>query len=118
MDAVSDDVLLELSLSDANVVYYVAGFIATSLTKNTNCPYCLSILGKRSDDISNVMEGALPTEWQRFINSINHGSLIKPSCPSHAGGIIWINSEKCQSESFQRNAKKFTCTQHSNIHTV
>lgn len=44
MDTVSENALSELSLPDANVIYYVTGFIAKSLTKSTNCPNSAEIL--------------------------------------------------------------------------
>ena len=50
MDTVSEDVLSELSLAGASVVYYVAGFIVKSLRRSTNCPNCLNTLGNGSEE--------------------------------------------------------------------
>ena len=79
MDSLSVGSPLHTSHSDVNVVYYVAGFIAKSLTKSIKCSFCLNILGNKHEDISVLIEEDLPVDCQVFLDNTNRGGLMKPS---------------------------------------
>ena len=63
---------------DADIVYYVAGFISKSVKKTVKCTACGNMLGDNSE-MKMRIEGLIPENCQSFVDEINRGGLIKPS---------------------------------------
>ena len=83
MDFIID--CIEIPCPDANIVFYIAGFIAKSLTKKFKCKGCINVLGRTKDVLMPELEN-IPENCQYFIDRINRGGQIKPS------DIIYLTS--------------------------
>ena len=65
IDCISE--CIEISCSDANIVFYIAGFIAKSLTKKFKCKGCINVLGRTEDVLMPELEN-IPENCQYFID--------------------------------------------------
>ena len=67
------------SASDANVIYYVSGYIARSIIRSTRCDYCKDCL--ITDDRLELVEldSSLDYSAATFLDSINRGGLARPT---------------------------------------
>jgi len=67
------------SASDANVIYYVSGYIARSIIRSTRCDYCKDCL--ITDDRLELVEldSSLDYSAATFLDSINRGGLGRPT---------------------------------------
>ena len=63
---------------DADIVYYVAGFVPKSVKASVTCAACGDILGENSALEINI-EGMIPENCQFLVDEINRGGLVKPS---------------------------------------
>ena len=63
---------------DANILYYVAGFISKSVKKVVTCVASGDIVGENSALELNI-EGMIRQNCQFFVDEINRGGLVKPS---------------------------------------
>ena len=75
MDAIPEEVNVEMLVSDKNIVFYVAGFITRSMQKKFKCSGCTSIISNTDEEFMMLLVENIPS----FLNSINRGGLAKPS---------------------------------------
>ena len=68
------------SVSDANVIYYVSGYISRSVCRMTRCEHCKEAL-VGCDDIQqmNWDDSSLPQNARLFFDSVNRGGLKSPT---------------------------------------
>jgi hypothetical protein len=65
--------------SDANVIFYVSGFIARSVVRTTRCDDCREALIE-TDQLEPIqMDEALNYTAAAFLNSVNRGGLSRPT---------------------------------------
>ena len=67
------------SSSDANIIYYVSGYIARSIVRSTRCDYCKESLIAPGECESIEMDDSLDYSAATFLNSINRGGLARPT---------------------------------------
>ena len=68
------------SASDANVIFYVAGYLGRSVVRSTKCEHCKEVLISADGDLDPLkLDEELNYEASTFFNSINRGGLSKPS---------------------------------------
>ena len=82
--AIADDLMESLyspSMDDANVVYYVSGYIAYSILKLTTCSHCEEILVLTEDIVCDleIENLASPTGASQFLDIMTRGGLKKPT---------------------------------------
>ena len=76
--------LVHMAQMDADIVYYIAGFISKKVKKAVTCVACGDILGENSI-LEIIVEGMIPENHQSFfMDEINTGGLVKLSDPVHA----------------------------------
>ena len=51
IDSISEAGNIEIPSADANIVFYIAGFIAKGLTKKFKCVGCINMLGSRGVEL-------------------------------------------------------------------
>lgn len=64
--------------SDANIIYYISGYIARSVCRITKCEFCGEALNSDPNDCLEAMEvvdGNLPYKANSFLDTINRGGL-------------------------------------------
>jgi len=67
------------STSDLNIIYYVSGYIARSVSRITRCTACLEALSN-SDDLQPMdLEDDMPYAARTFFDSVNRGGLKTPT---------------------------------------
>jgi hypothetical protein len=84
-DRTADCILNELQFSncpsanDANVIYYVSGYLARSVVRMFTCDYCKEALVS-SDDVEPIqMDETLQYASSTFFEDVNRGGLKKPT---------------------------------------
>ena len=78
VDILSEDITVDMFNAEANIIYYVAGFIARALKKISKCQKCIDIFGCDEETTGLDIHG-LDEDCTLFVNSINRGGLVKPS---------------------------------------
>ena len=63
---------------DADIMYYVVGFISKIIKKAVTCVACGDIVGENSALEINI-EVIIPENCQLFVDQMNRGGLVKPS---------------------------------------
>lgn len=80
-DTLSDS--FELESGEEGIVYFVAGFIARSVLKTTNCEACIPLLKKSNDSPSVEFEECVDAEStgvkETYLTMVNRGGLVSPS---------------------------------------
>ena len=56
VDCISERECIEIPCPDANIVLYIAGFIAKGLTKKFKCKGCINMLGQTKDVLMPKLE--------------------------------------------------------------
>ena len=72
-----------LTQMDADILYYVAGFISKGVKKAVNYVACADIVGENSGLEINI-ESMIPEIYQVFVDIINRGGLVKTSDLAYA----------------------------------
>ena len=78
VDILSEDITVDMFNAEANIIYYVAGFIARALKKISKCQKCIDIFGCDEETTGLDIHG-LDEDCTLFVNSINRGGLVKTS---------------------------------------
>ena len=85
LDKTADDIADELKLcrlpsaSDANVIFYVGGYIARSIIRTTRCDHCKECLVTADVLESIQVDEKLTYSASTFLDSINRGGLSRPT---------------------------------------
>ena len=83
MDMTSEDIAIDVQPPDVDIIYYVAGFIARSLTKHFKCNGCSHFLGTNEEILLPTLKN-VPADSESFLKLINRGGLMKPSYVTYA----------------------------------
>lgn len=67
------------STSDLNIIYYVSGYIARSVSRATKCKACSETLSNLEDLPQMNMEDEIPEAARIFFDMVNRGGLKTPS---------------------------------------
>jgi len=86
-DAVADSIVdalqfdCFLSSSDANIVYYVSGYIARSIVRSTKCDYCKECLIEPGElELEPIpLDSSLEYFAATFLDAVNRGGLARPT---------------------------------------
>jgi len=86
-DAVADSIVDALqfncfpSSSDANIVYYVSGYIVRSIVRSTRCDYCKECLTEPGElELESIpLDTSLEYSAATFLNAVNRGGLARPT---------------------------------------
>jgi hypothetical protein len=86
-DNIADEIVENLacgktpSASDANIIYYISGYIARSVFRITKCEHCKEALSCAEDIQPPTLEldDSLPYEAQTFFDRVNRGGLQAPT---------------------------------------
>ena len=83
------DPFMQPSLSDGNIIYYVAGYVAHYISKSSKCSNCTDLVLADTDLLQNVMidyEGLHQQDMRninpcfgKFLDYVNRGGLKKPN---------------------------------------
>jgi hypothetical protein len=65
--------------SDANIVYYVSGYIARSVVRTTKCDHCKESLIEADNLERPELDESLKYSASTFLDSINRGGLSRPT---------------------------------------
>ena len=66
--------------SDANIIYYVSGYLARSIIRTTKCENCREILVNPDGELKHIqLDEELDYQANTFFNMINRGGLARPS---------------------------------------
>ena len=81
IDCISEAGKIDVPISDSNIIYYVAGFIAKVLKQKFKCQGCIDFLTSvdGEDEMPDLIIKDIPEECKNFIDMINRGGLVKPS---------------------------------------
>ena len=72
VDILSEDITVDMFNAEANIIYYVAAFIARALKKISKCQKCIDIFGCDEETTGLDIHG-LDEDCTLFVNSINRG---------------------------------------------
>lgn len=99
-------------VEDANVLYYVAGYLARSIARRTSCSSCKNLISQGKVIVPILEPGEQETcpEYKKFLHQINRGGLSQPTdlvfvCCVHAWGLYneILNHEDSKKLLFQSN---------------
>ena len=77
-----NDVFVDVSLdditcADANITYYVSGYVGRSISFRLKCSFCKELLIAGDDSFS--IHHYLPDEYKQLFENVNCGGLSQPS---------------------------------------
>ena len=102
------DNLDQLSSTDANVAYFVSGYIGRSISRRRKCSECKQLLLADKENEIRV-EDHLPEECQKLFNDADRGGLAAPSEFCFATTTLAVQSYSAVNSNDEMKKRLLTC---------